>query len=100
MVRIAIVCDNCSPRLTTERCRRVADWSDANNVEIAYTPTDSSWLNPIEALFAALRYFTVDGTDHPGHKAQARMICRYLIWSNRHADDHCLRTVVTRANVA
>nr|WP_236714969.1 hypothetical protein [Nonomuraea pusilla] len=78
----------------------MADWSDANNVEIAYTPTDSSWLNPIEALFAALRYFTVDGTDHPGHKAQARMICRYLIWSNRHADDHCLRTVVTRANVA
>jgi len=26
-------------------------------VEIAYTPTNSSWLNRIEAQFTALRYF-------------------------------------------
>jgi hypothetical protein len=37
-VRIAIVCDNFSPHLTTKRCRRVADWAEASNVEIAYTP--------------------------------------------------------------
>ncbi|WNV82944.1 IS630 family transposase [Umezawaea sp. Da 62-37] len=48
-VRLAIVCDNYSPHLTTRRCRRVADWAEANNVEIAYTPTNSSWLNRIEA---------------------------------------------------
>lgn len=47
-VRLAIVCDNYSPHLTTKRCRRVADWAEANNVEIAYTPTNSSWLNRIE----------------------------------------------------
>ena len=47
-VRIAIVCDNYSPHLTTKRCRRVADWAAANNVEIAYTPTNSSWFNRIE----------------------------------------------------
>ena len=35
-IRIAIVCDNYSPHLTTKRCRRVADWAEANNVEIAY----------------------------------------------------------------
>lgn len=33
-VRLAIVCDNYSPHLTTKRCRRVADWVKANNVEI------------------------------------------------------------------
>lgn len=49
--RIAIVCDNYSPHLTTERCRRVADWAEANNIEIAYTPTNSSYLNRIEAQF-------------------------------------------------
>ena len=49
--RLAIVCDNFSPHLTTNRCRRVADWAEANNVEIAYTPTNSSWLNRIEAQF-------------------------------------------------
>ncbi|MFH9043563.1 IS630 family transposase [Streptomyces sp. NPDC017966] len=99
-VRLAIVCDNYSPHLTTKRCRRVADWAEANNVGIAYTPTNSSWLNRIEAQFTALRYFTLDGTDHPSHKEQGSMIRRYIIWRNRHADDQRLRTVVNRANVA
>jgi transposase len=99
-VRIAIVCDNYSPHLTTKRCRRVADWAQANNVEIAYTPTNSSWLNRIEAQFTALRYFALDGTDHRSHKEQGSMIRRYIIWRNRHADDTRLRQIVARANVA
>ncbi len=99
-VCIAIVCDNYSPHLTTKRCRRVADWAEANNVEIAYAPTNSSWLNRIEAQFTALRYFALDGTDHPSHKAQGSMIRRYIIWRNNHAADKRLRQVVARANVA
>src|SRR3954470_4831421 len=99
-VRLAIVCDNYSPHLTTKRCRRVADWAETNNVEIAYTPTNSSWLNRIEAQFTALRYFTLDGTDHASHKEQGSMIRRYIIWRNRHAQDQRLRAVVNRANVA
>ncbi|KAB1916300.1 IS630 family transposase [Micromonospora sp. AMSO31t] len=99
-VRIAIVCDNFSPHLTTRKCRRVADGAASNNVEIAYTPTNSSRLNRIEAQFTALRYFTLDGTDHATHKAQASMIRRYIIWRNRHAADEHLRAVVARANAA
>ncbi len=41
-VRIAIVCGNHSPRLTTKCCRRVADRAGTSNVEIAHTPTNSS----------------------------------------------------------
>lgn len=52
------------------------------------------------ALFTALRYFTLDGTDHAEHKEQGGMIRRYIIWRNRHADDRRLRAVVTKANVA
>lgn len=96
-VRVAIVCDNYSPHLTTKRCQRVGTWAAANNVEVAYTPTNSSWLNRIEAQFTALRYFALDGTDHASHKAQGSMIRRYLIWRNRHAADERLREVVTRA---
>jgi len=99
-VRIAIVCDNFSPHLTTKRCQRVGTWAAANNVEIAYTPTNSSWLNRIEAQFTALRYFALDGTDHATHKEQGSMIRRYITWRNRHADDRHLRAVVDRANVA
>lgn len=60
----AIVCDNYSPHLSTRIDQRVGDWAAANNVEVAYTPTNSSWLNRIEAQFTALRYFALDGTDH------------------------------------
>ncbi|WTB02777.1 hypothetical protein OG373_04585 [Streptomyces avidinii] len=68
--RIAIVCDNYSPHLTTKRCRRVADWADANNVEIACTPTNSSWLNRIEAQFTALRYFTSTAPTTPATRSR------------------------------
>ena len=99
-MRIAIVCDNYSPHLTTKRCQRVGPWATANNVEIAYTPTNSSWLNRIEAQFTALRYFALDGTDHASHKEQGSVIRCYIVWRNKYAADHRLREVVTRANVA
>lgn len=99
-VRIAIVSDNFSPHLTTKRCQRVGTWAAANNVEMAYTPTNSSWLNRIEAQFTALRYFTLDGTDHADHKEQGSMIRRYITWRNRHADDRRLSAVVGKANLA
>nr|WP_234345212.1 hypothetical protein [Streptomyces peucetius] len=73
------MCDNYSPHLTTKRCRRAVDWAEANNVEIAYTPTNSSWPNRIEAQCTVLRYFTLDGTDHPSHKKQGSMIRCYII---------------------
>ena len=75
-------------------------WAEANNVELAYTPTSSSWLNRIEAQFIALRSFTLDGTDHRTHREQGSMIRRYLIWRNRHVEDLQLRRIVNRANIA
>ncbi|HEY5990169.1 MAG TPA: IS630 family transposase [Streptosporangiaceae bacterium] len=99
-VRIAIVLDNFSPHLSTNKDQRVRDWAAANNVELAYVPFYASWLNRIEAQFTALRYFALDGTDHESHHAQARMIRRYIAWRNRHADDQALRELVKRANVA
>ncbi|MFJ3197875.1 IS630 family transposase [Streptomyces griseoviridis] len=98
--RIAIICDNYIPHLTTKRCQRVGTWAAASNVEIAYTPTNSSWLNRIEAQFTALRYFALDGTGHPSHKAQGSMIRRYIIWRNKNATDKRLKALVSRANAA
>jgi transposase len=99
-IRIAIICDNFSPHLTTAKDGRVGAWAAASNVEIAYTPANASWLNRIEAQFTALRYFALDGTDHASHKEQASMIRRYIIWRNNHAYDEQLRRIVNRANVA
>ncbi len=99
-VRIAIVLDNFSAHLTTKKDTRVGDWAAVNNVEFAYIPTNSSWMNCIEAQFTALRYFTLDGTDHASHKEQGSMIRRYIIWRNKHTADIRLHAIVTRANVA
>jgi len=99
-VRIAIICDNFSPHLTTRKDKRVGRWAAANNAEIAYTPTNASWWNRIEAQFTALRYFALDGTDYATHQEQASMIRRYIIWRNNHAYDQRLRRIVDRANVA
>ena len=62
--------------------------------------TNASYLNRIEGHLAALRYFTLDGTDHATHAEQASMIRRYISWRNRHANDQRLRAVVDKANVA
>ena len=99
-VRIAIVLDNFSPHLSTKKDQRVGEWAAANNVELAYVPFYASWLNRIEAQFTALRYFALDGTDHPSHQEQSRMIRRYIAWRNRNAHDRALRELVKRANVA
>jgi hypothetical protein len=79
-VRVAIVLNN-SPHLSTATDRRVGRWAAANNVEPAYTPTDASHPNRIEAQFTALRYFTLDGTDHGSDAEQASMIRRDIAWT-------------------
>jgi transposase len=99
-VRIAIVMDNYSPHLSTNKDARVGEWAAANNVELAYVPTNASFLNRIECHFAALRYFALDGTDHRNHDEQNSMIRRYIAWRNRHSDDEELRAISIRAKVA
>ena len=99
-VRLGIVLDNFSPHLMAKKDQRVREFVDANNVELAYVPFYASWLNRIEAQFTALRYFTIDGTDHETHEAQGRMIRRYIAWRNRNAKDQALCALVKRANVA
>ena len=57
-------------------------------------------MNRIEAQFTALRYLTLDGTDHASHKEQGSMIRRCIIWCNHHAYDERFRRIVDWANIA
>jgi hypothetical protein len=72
----------------------------ASNVEIAYTPANSSWMNRLECQFTALREFTLNGTGHATHREQGSMIRRYIAWRNRHIADPRLRRIVKRASAA
>ncbi len=54
---------------------------------------------PDEPQFTALRYFTLNGTDHNSHREQASMIRRYIAWRNRNATNPSLRKIVERAEI-
>jgi hypothetical protein len=72
-----------SPRRSRQaRTGSTERWAAVNHVELAYVLTNAFWLNRIEAQFTALRYFTLDGTDHASHGEQASMIRRYIAWRN------------------
>jgi transposase len=79
--KLYVVCDNFSPH----RHARVRAWCAANEVELVFTPTYGSWLNWIEAEFAALRYFALNGTDHRSHAEQNAAIAGYVRWHNARA---------------
>jgi hypothetical protein len=48
-----------------------------------WTPTESSWLNLIEAHFGVLKRFTTTNTDDLTHGARRRRIYRYLRYRHR-----------------
>ncbi|MGW4094058.1 IS630 family transposase [Nocardia sp. NPDC004750] len=79
--RLYVILDNFSPHKRAE----VRAWAAANDVELVFLPTYSSWLNWIEAEFAALRYFALNGTDHRSHDEQDAAIGAYIRWYNQHA---------------
>jgi transposase len=79
--KLYVVCDNFSPH----RHARVRTWCASNDVELVFTPTYGSWLNWIEAEFAALRYFALNGTDHRSHAEQNAAIAGYVRWRNNQA---------------
>ena len=85
-------CSTTSPRTRARKCAPGRD----NNVELAYTPHYTSWLNRIEPQFKGLRYFCLAGTDHPDHETQARLIADYIDWRNDHRDDPKLRHLTRR----
>ena len=91
-VRLHFVLDNFS----AHKGDPVREWAELNNVELAYTPHYASWLNRIEPQFKGLRYFCLDGTDHPDHATQTRLITDYIDWRNAHRDNPKLRHLTRR----
>ena len=79
--KLYVIVDNFSPHKRAE----VTDWCADNKVELVFLPTYASWLNWIEAEFAAVRYFALGGTDHQTHAEQDAAIGAYIRWRNHHA---------------
>ncbi|WP_091348755.1 transposase [Micromonospora rhizosphaerae] len=79
--RLCLILHNFSPHKHPE----ARAWCAANHVELVFLPTYASWLNWIEAEFAAVRYFAPNGTDHRSHAEQDAAIGDYIRWRNERA---------------
>ena len=75
---IYVILDN----LSAHKHADIARWARRNRVELCFTPTYSSWANPIEAHFGPLREFVLNNSDHPNHTVLTRRLHDYLRWRN------------------
>ena len=80
---IYVILDN----LSAHKGGTIHRWAANNAVELCYTPTYSSWANPIEAHFGPLREFVLNNSDHRSHTALTRRLHAYLRWRNANARD-------------
>jgi transposase len=78
---IYIILDN----LSAHKGLTIRAWAASNRVELCFTPTYSSWANPIEAHFGPLRMFVVAGSNHSNHVVATRALHNYLRWRNANA---------------
>ncbi|GAA3245744.1 IS630 family transposase [Dactylosporangium siamense] len=78
---IYVILDN----LSAHKGTAIRAWAARNRVELCFTPTYSSWANPIEAHFGPLRMFVVAGSNHPNHTVATRALHTYLRWRNANA---------------
>jgi transposase len=79
--RIYVILDN----LSAHRGTKIRAWADRSNVELCFTPTYSSWANPIEAHFGPLREFVLNNSNHPNHLVLTQRLHDHLTWRNDNA---------------
>lgn len=79
--RIYVILDN----LSAHKGVKIRAWAAAANVELCFTPTYSSWANPIEAHFGPLREFVLNNSNHPNHVVLTRRLHEHLRWRNENA---------------
>ncbi len=78
---IYVILDN----LSAHKGIKIREWAARNRVELCFTPTYSSWANPIEAHFGPLREFVLNNSNHPNHVVLTRRLHDHLRWRNDNA---------------
>ena len=78
---IYVILDN----LSAHKGKKIRQWAQRHQVELCFTPTYSSWANPIEAHFGPLREFVLNNSNHPNHVVLTRRLHAHLQWRNDNA---------------
>ena len=82
--RIHLILDNFSPHGTPE----VRRWCHDNNVHLIWTPTNASWLNPLECQFTPVKEFVIRNSNYADHRELALALQGYAAYRNRHAREN------------
>jgi len=90
--RVYVILDN----LNAHKGKKIVAWCAKHNVELCFTPTYSSWANPIECHFGPLRDFVLNNSDHPSHVVLTGRLHAYLRWRNTHDADPAMRERLRR----
>jgi transposase len=90
--RIYVILDN----LSAHKAKKILAWCEKNNVELCFTPTYSSWANPIECHFGPLRDFVLNNSDYRNHKGLTGRLHAYLAYRNEHEADPAMRERLRR----
>jgi hypothetical protein len=79
-VTLYVILDNFSPHIV----ERITQYTLTHNIIFAPTPTNASWLNPIEPHFGPLQTFAISNSNPKSHEEIASNVRRYLAWRNAH----------------
>ncbi|MCP3910066.1 MAG: IS630 family transposase [Actinomycetia bacterium] len=79
--QIYVILDN----LSAHKGTKIAKWAGGHRVELCFTPTYSSWANPIEPHFGPLREFVLNSSNHPNHVVLTQWLHAHLRGRNANA---------------
>lgn len=82
--RIHLILDNFSPHATAE----VRQWCRSHNVHLIWTPTNASWLNPIECQFTPVKEFVIRNSYYANHAELRKALNRYAAYRNCYAAEN------------
>jgi hypothetical protein len=82
--RIYVILDNFSPHRRPE----VRRWARKNNVSLVWTPTNASWMNPIECEFTEPKDFVLANSNYQSHKEMQHAWNDFLKYRNKRNTKH------------
>lgn len=83
---IYVILDN----LPLHKTPKIRKWCAENKVELCFTPTSTSWANPIECHFGPLREFVLANSYPRSHRQLSRALHKHCCWRNENARDPAL----------
>lgn len=82
--RVHLILDNFSPHATPA----VRRWCQHHNVHLVWTPTNASWLNPIECQFTPVKEFVIRNSYYADHAELRTALNRYAAYRNLYAAEN------------